>query len=106
MAKTVVTHVTDDLDGSTGAEEVSFSFDGVDYTIDLAKKNRAAFEKAIKPYRDAATRQPRRSGARKAPAAGRRDLSEIRAWAKSQGIEVSDRGRISASVMKQYDDAQ
>ena len=56
MAKTTIIQITDDLDGSTDAQEVSFSFQGSDYTIDLAKKNLAAFEKALKPYIDRATR--------------------------------------------------
>ncbi len=105
MAKTVVTQISDDLDGTSGAEEISFSFDGVDYTIDLAKKNRAAFEKALKPYLDAAIRRPRRNAARKASGGAKRDLAAVREWAKKQGIEVSGRGRVAADVVKQYDDA-
>src|SRR5690242_15954293 len=50
MARTVITQITDDLDGSPNAKEVAFSYDGVDYVIDLAKKNRAAFAQALKPY--------------------------------------------------------
>ncbi len=106
MAKTTVTNITDDLDGTANAEEVSFSFGGVDYTIDLAKKNRSAMEKALKPYLEAATRQTRRSGRKKAVSSSRQDLGAVREWARGQGIEVSNRGRIPASVLEQYDAAR
>ena len=107
MARTVVTQITDDLDGSKGADEVRFAFNGVDYAIDLSKKNRAALEKVLKPYIDAGTKVPARGRAtRRSSAAaskGRRDLSEVRAWAKEQGIGLSDRGRVPAAVLEQYD---
>lgn len=85
MARTTIVQVVDDLDGSTGAHEVRFSFDGVDYEIDLSKKNRAAFEKAIRPYRDAARKVPRERGRAKRTARAKgssgegRDLAAIRA---------------------------
>jgi hypothetical protein len=110
MAKTVVT--TDDLDGSPNAETVTFSFDGRSFEIDLSKKSRSALEKALKPYIDAG----RTVGGRGTRAAstsrsrGRRsssvDLAAVRAWAAENGIAVSDRGRISASVLEQYHAAQ
>jgi hypothetical protein len=109
MAKTTITQITDDIDGSKDATEIAFSFNGVDYTIDLSKKNAAAMEKALKPYIDAATKTSRRAsstGGRNGRTRSKRnDLADIRAWARSQGIEVSERGRIPASVIEQYDAA-
>lgn len=110
MAKTVVT--TDDLDGSPNAETVTFSFDGRSFEIDLSKKSRSALEKALKPYIDAGRtvggRGTRTSGTSRSR--GRRsgsvDLAAVRAWAAENGIAVSDRGRISASVLEQYQAAQ
>jgi hypothetical protein len=110
MARTTITHITDDLDGSKDAAEVHFSFGGADYSIDLSKKNLAAFEKALKPYLDAATRvsgRPpvsRRTKASQSPSS-RKDLSAIRDWAREQGLEVSERGRIAASIVEQYEAA-
>lgn len=107
MARNVVTHITDDLDGSKDAQEVRFAFDGTEYSIDLAKKNRAALEKALQPYIEAGTKvTARRAKTRRATnssTSGRRDLAEIREWAKSQGLKVSDRGRVPAAVVEQYD---
>jgi nucleoid-associated protein Lsr2 len=107
MAKTVIT--TDDIDGSPNAETVEFSYAGTSYTIDLTKKNRAAFEKALKPYIQVA----HKGGARpRRPTSGRSrrttrshssvDLSAVRAWAAANDHEVAPRGRISKAVMDAY----
>ena len=107
MAKTTITQVTDDLDGSANAEEVRFAYDGTEYTIDLAKKNRTAFEKALKPYLNAATKVGSRGGGQrrriKSGSSTRPNLAEIRAWAKHQGMEVSERGRVSRRIIEAYD---
>jgi hypothetical protein len=106
MAKTTVTHIVDDLDGSKGASEVSFSLEGIAYTVDLSKKNRAALEKALKPYIDAGTRvTKRRTSGPRSSAPSRKDLSAVREWARGEGIEVSDRGRVPKSVIEKYDAA-
>ena len=116
MARQTTVTVTDDLDGSANAQEVSFGLDGTSWTIDLSARNRAALEKALKPYIAKATRRPTRrtggragrpgQGARRAaPRPARTNLAEIRAWARSNGYAVSDRGRISAEVQQAYDSA-
>lgn len=111
MAKNTTVTITDDLDGSTNAKEVSFSLNGRTWVIDLSAKNRAALEKALKPYIAKATEQGRRSRPGKAArmssrAKSRTELAAVRAWAKSNGHQVSDRGRISADVLNAYDSAQ
>jgi hypothetical protein len=107
MAKNVSVIITDDLDGSENAETVSFAFDGVTYEIDLGKKNRARLEKALAPYIGVARRAPRGGGRRAPgrPAGSRADRSAVRAWAKAAGLQVSERGRISADIMRQYEAA-
>lgn len=106
MAKTTTVHITDDLDCARDAIAVAFIFSRVNYTIDLSKKNLAAFEKALKPYLDAATKVGRSGPGRrsKTGAVGtpRGDSAAIRTWAEGQGIEVSSRGRIPASVVEQH----
>lgn len=110
MAKTTITQITDDMDGSKDASEVSFSYAGVDYTIDLSRKNRAAFDKAVKPYIEAAAKVSKRSVSRRrsssSVASSTRNYAAIREWARGQGIEVSERGRVASSVIEQYDAAQ
>jgi len=96
----------DDLTGGPAEQTVRFAFDGTDYEIDLNAKNAAAFGKQLAPYLEHARRtgraQPRRSGR----AAGSRQRSgDIRAWANEHGLAVSERGRIPASVVEQYNAA-
>jgi hypothetical protein len=107
MAKTVSVVVTDDLDGSPDAETVAFSFNGQGYEIDLAQKNLAKFEKSLRPFIDAGRRTAHRRTAKPARGSGARiDRAAVRTWASSQGIKVSERGRISADVLRQYEAAQ
>lgn len=105
MSKRVSVIITDDLDGSENAETVSFGFDGVTYEIDLGKKNRARLEKALAPFIEVGRRVPR-SGRRRGasrPGGSPADRSAVRAWARAAGLKVSERGRISADIMRQYD---
>jgi hypothetical protein len=104
MAKTVSVVVTDDLDGSPGAETVSFGFDGHSYQIDLGEKNLAEFGNSLQPFMEAGRRTAARKAAPKA-AGSRNDRAAVRAWAAGQGLKVSERGRISAEVMSKYDAA-
>ena len=106
MAKSVQVVVSDDLDGSDGAETVNFGFDGVNYEIDLGERNRAKFEKVIAPYIEAGRRI--RGSRRTSPtrqAGSRIDRAAVRSWAKDQGLHVSERGRISSEIMAQYEAA-
>jgi uncharacterized membrane protein len=105
MAKTIV--VTDDLDGSGNAEAIEFAYGGISYTVDLAKKNRVAFEKALKPYIDAATKlNGGGRGSRGATAARKRtpaiDVADVRKWAANQGMTVAPRGRVARDVIDAY----
>jgi hypothetical protein len=107
MSKRVSVIITDDLDGSENAETVSFGFDGVTYEIDLGKKNRARLEKALAPFIEAGRRAPRsgRRGGASRPGGSPADRSAVRAWARAAGLKVSERGRISADIMRQHDAA-
>jgi hypothetical protein len=108
MAKqTVVTELlVDDLDGSTADRTINFVWDGTSYEIELSKKNAVAFEKAVRPYVEAA-RRTRGNRARRTSSArsGKRDLSAIRDWAAKNGFDVSARGRIASSVIDAYEAA-
>jgi hypothetical protein len=106
MASKVVVTLEDDLDGGRGQETVRFGVGGTEYEIDLNKKNARAFRKQLAPFIEHARRAgrgQRRRPARTAP--GRERSGDIRAWANEQGIAVSGRGRIPASVVTQYEAA-
>jgi len=114
MARKVITVLTDDLDGGEADRTVEFGLDGVSYTIDLSEKNAGKLRKALDPYLAAGTRigrggiDGRRAGRRAgaaAPTRTDRDQNKaIREWATKNGYEVSERGRIPASVVKAYNE--
>ena len=103
MATKVTVALEDDLDGGPAAETVRFAFDGTEYEIDLNAKNARAFRRKMAPFLEHARRSGRgqRRQRGRAPSSRRRS-SDIRAWAKEQGIAVSERGRIPAGVLEQY----
>jgi hypothetical protein len=106
MAKTTVVTITDDIDGSEGAETVTFSFGGQNYEIDLSKKNLDAFKNGLQPFIDSGRRVGRSGTVRTARGrTSRKDSSAIRAWAAEQGLAVSERGRIPAAVVAKYEAA-
>ena len=114
MATETFTRLVDDMDGGKAERTVVFSWDGKGYEIDLSKKNIAALEKALKPYVTAARKIPPARSAKgrgRAPTRGgnRGRASEVRAvreWARANGYDVSDRGRIGAEVMAAYEAAR
>ena len=108
MAQKVQTLLIDDLDGGQADGTIRFGLDGTDYEIDLSAKHAEALRKALAPYLAAARRTPG-STARRPGRTGRRtshadgaDPTAVREWAKSQGIEVKDRGRVPAELVVKF----
>jgi hypothetical protein len=104
MATKVTIALEDDLDGGPADETVRFGLGGMDYEIDLTKKNARAFRKQLAPYVEHA-RRAGRGPRRPRTSSSRQRSGGIRAWAKDQGIAVSERGRIPASLVAQYEAA-
>ena len=87
--------------------------DGI--VIDLSEKNAERFRSLLKEFMDASrpVEQPpvltlthaRTSRRQSSGASGRDDIPQIRAWAESQGMDVSARGRIKQAVIDAYDEA-
>ncbi len=104
MAQKVQVVLVDDLDGGTADETVTFSLDGVSYEIDLSHDNASALRDSFATYVGHARRVGggRRASARARSSSGGTNPAEIRDWAKSQGIEVSERGRISADLLAKF----
>jgi len=113
VAQQILVSLVDDLDGSEADETVQFALDGVTYEIDLSAENAEELRDALAQYIEHA----RRSGGRKrtssrrraggqAPArsssAEREQNQAIRAWARKNGYEISDRGRIPSEVAEAY----
>ena len=103
MAQKVTVALEDDLDGGPADETIRFAIDGSGYEIDLRASHAEAFRKQLAPYIEHARRAGRASSRRSGRnAAGRQRSGDIRAWAKEHGLAVSERGRIPASVVEQY----
>jgi hypothetical protein len=111
MASRTITQVTDDLDGSEGAETVTFGLHGAMYEVDLTKDNQQKLQEALKPFLSVARKAggggPRRAAGRGtgsgAPSGGSGvDAKAVRSWAAENSIELSARGRIPGTIVEQY----
>ena len=107
MAQRIQTIFIDDLDGSEAEGTVRFGLNGMDYEIDLSTAHAEAMQKALETYIEAgrkvsgpARRAGRGSGRR--TAGGGSNSSDVREWAKAQGIEVKDRGRVPAELVVKF----
>ena len=106
MAQKVQTLFVDDLDGSAAEGTVRFSLDSTDYEIDLNTEHAQALRDALAAYISAGrrasggARRPARTG-RKASANGV-NTTEVREWAKAQGMDVKDRGRVPAELVVKF----
>ncbi len=110
MAQKVVVELIDDLDGGKAEETVSFGIEGRAYYIDLSPRNARALRKAMAPFVGSARKV---SAGRSARGAGRRstvrsgpNTQEIREWARANGMQVANRGRIPADVRARFQAAQ
>lgn len=107
MAQKVNIILVDDIDGSDAEETVTFGLDGNNYSIDLNAENAQELRDALAPFigharREGATRGRR---ARKSGSSAGASAADIRAWARDNDYEVSERGRVPAEVRQAYDAA-
>lgn len=103
MTQRIQTLFIDDLDGSEAAGTIRFGLDGTQYEIDLSIAHSGELRNALEQY----IRHARRTGTpRRAPRSQREnsavDTAKVREWAKEQGIEIKDRGRVPAAVVEKY----
>jgi len=106
VAQKIQTLFIDDLDGSEAEGTVRFGLDGAGYEIDLNAEHAQALRETLARYVQAARRS--RDGARRPARSGRKasadglNTTEVREWAKAQGIEVKDRGRVPAELVVKF----
>lgn len=108
MAKKVQVILTDDLDETKSADEtITFGLDGTSYEIDLSKQNAKALRDALAVYvgHSRKVRATRRAAGTRTAAVDRSQTQAIREWAKRNGHDVSDRGRIPAKVVEAFNGA-
>jgi hypothetical protein len=117
MAQRVEILLEDDFDGGSADETVAFGLDGAAYEIDLSEANAAKLRDQIAPWMTAARKtggrrarrtstspDGRRSRASSGPSSPKQ-LAAVRAWARDNGYQVSDRGRVPARVRDAYKQA-
>lgn len=116
MAQKVQVLLLDDVDGGQAEETVMFGLDGTSYEIDLSSKNAKALRDTLAKYVGAGRKVGRASGRAAAPRRSsgnsgggtvparvdREQNAAIRDWARKNGYDVSDRGRIPAEVVEAY----
>ncbi|GGX08056.1 hypothetical protein GCM10010341_32100 [Streptomyces noursei] len=111
MAQKLVTTYIDDLDGTEVAEPgvirtVEFGIDGALFEIDLTDANEGQLRQLLAPYMAVARRAQGEAGrpAQRTSAKPKNalDTQAVRAWAKENGYEVNDRGRIPAAIQEAY----
>ncbi len=121
MATMTTVTLVDDLDGSEASGSVSFALDGASYEIDLSENNAEKLRDALAGYVASARRvdggrrgpgRPKAAVAKPAKASrggrtapDREQTAAIREWARSNGFEVSERGRLSATVLSAFEAA-
>lgn len=113
------TILVDDLDGREADETVQFGIDGITYEVELCAENAQRLRDAVEPFAavarkvaDAGVQPPPPPSARKGPAktmkeamSRREQLDAIRAWARAQGFDIADRGRIPITVQQAFERA-
>lgn len=107
MASRVITQLVSDLSGDEipdgQGETVEFSYRGTQYSIDLTEKEVAGFDKSIAMYVEHATKRGSTRGTTTSRSGAQTiDAKAVRTWAKEQGIDVPDRGRIPARIRDQF----
>ena len=103
MAQRLRTLYVDDLDGSDAEGTVRFSLDGAQYEIELNAAHAMELRNALAPYVEAGRKVPRRAGRNRGKAAAKGVRSnEVRDWAKTNGVEIKNRGRVPAEVMTKF----
>lgn len=114
VVRKVQTLFIDDLDGSQAEGTVRFGLDGTEYEIDLNTEHALALRTAMGRYAAAARRsvgtgqQPDTNG-RQSSVTGdgprrrtRASNAEMRDWARTQGIDIKERGRMPAELIVKF----
>ncbi len=102
MATRTTIALEDDLDGGPAEETLRFGLGTTEYEIDLNAANARRFRAELAPFIEHARRAIPRQRPLARSVSARQRSAEIRAWAKENRIEVSDRGRIPTSVIRRY----
>jgi hypothetical protein len=110
VAQKIQTLFIDDIDGGEAEGTVRFALDGAEYEIDLSTQHseelRSALGKYVSHARKIGGSAPRRAGRTAGrggkSGAGAVNTTEIRNWARENGFDIKDRGRVPADLVAKY----
>ncbi|MEV5967209.1 Lsr2 family protein [Kribbella sp. NPDC051952] len=109
MAQRVEIQLTDDIDGrdlpAGRGETIVFALDGSSYEIDLGTKNAAALRKVLAVYIQVARPIRNRRGVKVTRSKVGADARTVKEWARANGYDVSDRGRVPTEIREAFDAA-
>jgi hypothetical protein len=112
MAQKVQVLLLCDLEeGNAEAEEtIQFALGNTSYEIDVCAQHAQQIRTSMEPFVTHARKAGTVAGGggrrrRERPASNREQSANIRSWAKDRGIQVNERGRIPASVVREYEQA-
>ncbi|MFL6181135.1 MAG: Lsr2 family protein [Actinomycetes bacterium] len=105
MAQKIHVVLIDDIDGRDADETVRFSLDGSSYEIDLSASNAARLRNAMAEFVGHARKVSPRGGRRARSGSTQGKSAEIRAWAREQGLQVNERGRIPGDLTAKFEAA-
>ena len=109
MARQEIVRFIDDLDGSEAEGTVEFAFDGEQYRIDLSAANKERLAKTLEEFIAKSERVKAGKGVTVRSQSAKRvrtDNAPVREWARANGYEISDRGRVSKTIQEAYAQAQ
>jgi hypothetical protein len=105
MAQKIQTLFIDDIDGGAAEGTVRFALDGTDYEIDLNAEHTEELRNSLASYVSHARKV---GGVARRASRGRRsntdaiDTAKVREWARTEGYDIKDRGRVPADVVAKY----
>ncbi len=105
MAQKIQTLFIDDIDGGEAEGTVRFALDGSEYEIDLSSKHNDELRSTLRTYVEHARKvggASRRPVARSGRKASTVDTVAVRTWARENGFDIKDRGRVPADLVVKY----
>ena len=106
MAQKFQTLFIDDIDGGAAQGTVRFALDGAEYEIDLSAEHSDELHKVLTNYithaRKVGGAQRQRAARDRRGAASSLHTAKVREWARQNGLDIKERGRVPANIVEKY----
>lgn len=101
MARETIINLIDDIDGTKADVTIKYAFDGNNYEVDLTDDHAEDFREHMQEWLDRSRRIGQANNS--ARAGVNSETGKIREWAREQGIDVPQRGRLSDEIRKAWE---